>query len=70
MIFLPREGEKDVSVVLTGAAGQGIQTAEEVLGKVLKRSGFHIFATREFMSRVRGGNTHRDPRPFRRGEGL
>lgn len=56
MIFLPREGEKDVSVVLTGAAGQGIQTAEEVLGKVLKRSGFHIFATREFMSRVRGGN--------------
>jgi len=56
MILLPREGEKDVSVVLTGAAGQGIQTAEEVLGKVLKRSGFHIFATREFMSRVRGGN--------------
>ncbi|HHV51888.1 MAG TPA: 2-oxoacid:acceptor oxidoreductase subunit alpha [Synergistaceae bacterium] len=56
MILLPREGERDVSVVLTGAAGQGIQTAEDVLGKVLKRSGFHIFATREFMSRVRGGN--------------
>ncbi len=56
MILLPREGERDVSVVLTGAAGQGIQTAEEVLSKVLKRSGFHIFATREFMSRVRGGN--------------
>ena len=45
----------DISIVLCGAAGQGIQTVEELLTKSLKKSGFHVFATREYMSRVRGG---------------
>ncbi len=45
----------DVSIVLCGAAGQGIQTVEALLTKVLKDSGFYVFATREYMSRVRGG---------------
>jgi len=45
----------DFSVVLCGAAGQGIQTVESLLTKTLKRSGFNVFATREYMSRVRGG---------------
>ena len=45
----------DFSVVLCGAAGQGIQTFEGLLTKTLKRSGFNVFATREYMSRVRGG---------------
>jgi 2-oxoglutarate ferredoxin oxidoreductase subunit alpha len=48
----PRE---DLSIVLCGEAGQGIQTVEFVLTRVLKRSGFHVFATKEYMSRVRGG---------------
>jgi len=43
------------NVVLGGAAGQGVNTTEEMLTKVLKQSGFHIFATKEYMSRVRGG---------------
>lgn len=47
---------KDVSIVLSGEAGQGIQTVENVLTRVLKDSGFHVFATKEYMSRVRGGN--------------
>jgi 2-oxoglutarate ferredoxin oxidoreductase subunit alpha len=47
--------ENDISLVLCGAAGQGIQTVEELLTKTLKRSGFNVFATREYMSRVRGG---------------
>jgi 2-oxoglutarate ferredoxin oxidoreductase subunit alpha len=47
--------KEEVSLVLCGAAGQGIQTVEELLTKVLKKSGFHVFATREYMSRVRGG---------------
>jgi 2-oxoglutarate ferredoxin oxidoreductase subunit alpha len=45
----------DVSIVICGAAGQGIQTVEALLTKTLKRTGYHVFATREYMSRVRGG---------------
>ncbi|MFX1298628.1 MAG: 2-oxoacid:acceptor oxidoreductase subunit alpha [Promethearchaeota archaeon] len=45
----------DVSIILCGAAGQGIQTVEALLTKALKRSGYYVFATREYMSRVRGG---------------
>ncbi|MFW9820540.1 MAG: 2-oxoacid:acceptor oxidoreductase family protein, partial [Candidatus Thorarchaeota archaeon] len=45
----------DISIVLCGAAGQGIQTVEALLTKTLKRTGYHVFATREYMSRVRGG---------------
>ncbi len=46
---------EDISIVLCGAAGQGIQTVETLLTKTLKRTGYHVFATREYMSRVRGG---------------
>lgn len=45
----------DISIVLCGAAGQGVQTVETLLTKTLKKSGFFVFATREYMSRVRGG---------------
>ncbi len=45
----------DISIVLAGAAGQGIQTVENILVKVMKQSGFHVYATKEYMSRVRGG---------------
>jgi 2-oxoglutarate ferredoxin oxidoreductase subunit alpha len=48
--------QKDVSIVLCGAAGQGIQTVEKILVKCLKLSGYHVFATKEYMSRVRGGS--------------
>ncbi len=44
-----------VNIVLSGAAGQGIQTVEALLTKSLKRSGLNVFASREYMSRVRGG---------------
>ncbi len=47
---------KDVTVVLGGQAGQGIQTIEFILARVLKRSGFHVLSTKEYMSRVRGGS--------------
>lgn len=46
----------DVTVVLGGQAGQGIQTIEFILARVLKRSGFHVLSTKEYMSRVRGGS--------------
>lgn len=46
----------DISLVLGGAAGQGIQTVEALLMTVLKREGYHIFASKEYMSRIRGGS--------------
>ena len=45
----------DVSIVLGGAAGQGIQTVEGILTYALKKSGYHVYANKEYMSRVRGG---------------
>lgn len=45
----------DLSIVLCGEAGQGIQTVEQILTQVFKLSGFNVFATKEYMSRIRGG---------------
>ena len=47
--------KKDVSIVLAGAAGQGIETVAGFMATVLKLSGYYVFVTREFMSRIRGG---------------
>ncbi|MGD2245431.1 MAG: 2-oxoacid:acceptor oxidoreductase subunit alpha [Candidatus Aminicenantes bacterium] len=47
--------KKDVSLVLCGQAGQGIKTVEKIIVHGLKLCGFHVFATKEYMSRVRGG---------------
>jgi 2-oxoglutarate ferredoxin oxidoreductase subunit alpha len=46
---------EDVSIVLAGAAGQGIETVADFMARTLKLSGYHVFVTREFMSRIRGG---------------
>ncbi|MFC1576967.1 2-oxoacid:acceptor oxidoreductase family protein [Candidatus Omnitrophota bacterium] len=45
----------EFSVVLAGEAGQGVQTIELILTKMLKLAGYNVFATKEYMSRVRGG---------------
>ena len=47
--------EEDISLVLCGEAGQGIQTVEAILAQAVKQSGYNIFSTKEYMSRVRGG---------------
>ncbi len=47
--------KNDISIVLAGAAGQGIQAIEVILTHVLKSAGYRVFATKEYMSRVRGG---------------
>jgi len=46
----------EVSIVLCGEAGQGIKTVEYLLTRVLKRAGYNVFATKEYMSRIRGGS--------------
>lgn len=44
------------NLLIGGAAGQGIDTTVAILEKLLKRSGYHVFTIRDFMSRVRGGH--------------
>lgn len=51
-----RHFSSDLSIVLGGAAGQGIQTVESLLVQVLKREGYYVSACKEYMSRVRGGS--------------
>lgn len=46
----------DISIVIGGAAGQGVQTVETLLMQVLKREGYFVFASKEYMSRIRGGS--------------
>ena len=45
----------DFSLVIAGQAGQGIQSVSHILTHVLKLEGYHVFSTKEYMSRVRGG---------------
>ncbi len=46
----------EVSIVLAGEAGQGLQSIETMVAAIAKKAGFHVFATKEYMSRVRGGS--------------
>jgi len=48
-------GRTDISIVLAGQAGQGVQTVESLLTKAAAGAGLHVFATKEYMSRIRGG---------------
>lgn len=50
------KAKNEISIVISGEAGQGIQTLEDLLLKIMKSSGYHVFAYSEFMSRIRGGN--------------
>lgn len=46
----------EVTVTFCAAAGLGLQTAEDLARQMLSRAGYYVFSTREYMSRVRGGN--------------
>jgi 2-oxoglutarate ferredoxin oxidoreductase subunit alpha len=48
--------DDEISIVLAGAAGQGIQTVEEGVSRLAKQAGYHVFASKEYMSRIRGGS--------------
>ncbi len=47
--------KNDISIVICGHAGQGIETVSEVLLKVFKKCHYNVFSCKEYMSRVRGG---------------
>ena len=52
---LSTDNIEGVSIVLCGQAGQGIQTVEHLLTRIFKLAGYNVFATKEYMSRIRGG---------------
>ena len=45
----------DITIVICGAAGQGIATVEGLITGILKQTGYYCYSTSEFMSRIRGG---------------
>ncbi len=45
-----------LNILIGGAAGQGIDTTAAIFEQLLKRAGYYVYATRDFMSRVRGGH--------------
>ncbi|MEI7708306.1 MAG: 2-oxoacid:acceptor oxidoreductase subunit alpha [Chlorobium sp.] len=47
---------QDISMVFSGAAGQGVQTITGALLHVLKKYGCNVFSCSEYMSRIRGGS--------------
>ena len=47
---------KNVNIVIAGEAGQGIDTATEVISKILHANNFNLFSLPEYMSRIRGGS--------------
>lgn len=46
----------DQNVLIGGAAGQGMDTVASLFNKVLQRSGYHVYTTSDYRSRVRGGH--------------
>ena len=52
----------ELSIVLCGQAGQGIQTVEHLLTRIFKLAGYNVFATKEYMSRIRGGTNSTEVR--------
>lgn len=46
-----------ISIKITGAQGQGVNSVGEVLSKGLKRLGFCVFGYREYMSLIKGGHS-------------
>jgi len=53
--YLSKDKQK-ISLVICGEAGHGIQTVEGLLTQIFKLGGLNVFATKEYMSRVRGGS--------------
>ncbi|MFT7823834.1 MAG: 2-oxoacid:acceptor oxidoreductase subunit alpha [Sulfurimonas sp.] len=51
-----RRGHCSLSLLVGGAAGSGIETIEKILADAFKASGYYVFSSKEYMSRVRGGS--------------
>lgn len=45
-----------INIVIAGEAGQGIETALDIITKILHYNDYNVFAVSEYMSRIRGGS--------------
>ena len=48
---------EELTLLLGGSAGQGLQSMGQVIARALSRLGFHVFALQDYESRIRGGHT-------------
>ncbi|MEA2065575.1 MAG: 2-oxoacid:acceptor oxidoreductase family protein [Thermotogota bacterium] len=46
---------KEFNIALSGEAGQGLQTAGNLIAKSLFKAGCYIFTDKSYHSRIRGG---------------
>ncbi|NOS67839.1 MAG: 2-oxoacid:acceptor oxidoreductase subunit alpha [Candidatus Peribacteraceae bacterium] len=46
-----------ISIKITGAQGQGVNSVGEICAKGLKRAGYCVFGYREYMSLIKGGHS-------------
>lgn len=46
----------DMSIMISGDAGQGVESSGAGFALALARAGLHVFATGDYRSRIRGGN--------------
>lgn len=47
---------ENINIIIAGEAGQGIETAMDVITKLLHYNNYNVFAISEYMSRIRGGS--------------
>ncbi|HCE67642.1 MAG TPA: 2-oxoacid:acceptor oxidoreductase subunit alpha [Geobacter sp.] len=47
---------REITLVISGEAGQGLQTIAHILARMFMNGGLHVLAVSEFMSRIRGGS--------------
>ncbi len=55
---MKKYSNRDISILIAGAAGQGIQTIGTLLTKVCHNAGLFIFSIDDFESRIRGGHNY------------
>lgn len=47
----------EVSCIVGGQQGEGIESVGEILAKALSRMGYYVYGSRNFSSRIKGGHT-------------
>jgi 2-oxoglutarate ferredoxin oxidoreductase subunit alpha len=50
--------KNDLSIRISGEAGQGLKTIGITLTQIFDKAGLNIFANQDYMSRIRGGNNY------------
>ncbi len=48
----------DLNLVIAGEAGQGLNTLNFILTKILFKSGYNVYSSKDYESRVRGGHNY------------